>query len=346
MTEKSHNEESCKSYAKVRFRALLWYGLSLALLGFCAGAFSGLSRNPVVNVLLPLLFGLIGGASGLYLARINYESPDDLRKISVMGRMLSVFLLFLLAGAFYGILIRTGTPFYLFVPHDSQKISLKFQIPDNLTAKDEVELILLRYRLNMIGADIEEQNSVLTKVGQVLLNKDRAFLLALEEIIEKIKTNYNLLAKLPPIKNDDERNRIITKYKKNLIDVLSELKNFFEWGKINYQKDPSVIKTIIDNRGIVSQYSGLIYLPYGSMTKDYLEINHICRLWLEKNNLFQNLSDLSRKLNDVFDNYKQDPLNRNLLEYIDKLIVTNTHNPEDEIEVRPTMAKPPEASNK
>jgi hypothetical protein len=238
MNEKNHNEESGGSYTKVRFRALLWYGLSLALLGFCAGTFSGLSRNPVVNVLLPLLFGLIGGASGLYLARINYESPDDLKKISVMGRMLSVFLLFLLAGAFYGILIRTGSPFYLFIPQDSKKISSKFQNPDKLTAKDEVELILLRYKLNMIGADKEEQNSVLAKVEQVFLNRDKAFLPALEEIIEEIKKSYNLLVKLPPIRKDDEQNKIIKDYKKNLIDVLSKLKDFYAWGKINYKKYP------------------------------------------------------------------------------------------------------------
>ena len=42
--------------------AVRWYMLGFALLGGAVGFFAGSSQSPVIGTLLPLLFGLIGGA--------------------------------------------------------------------------------------------------------------------------------------------------------------------------------------------------------------------------------------------------------------------------------------------
>jgi hypothetical protein len=68
--------------------------------------------------------------------------------------------------------------------------------------------------------------------------------------------------------------------------------------------------------------------------------NDICKLWLKKHNLFQNLSDLSRKLNYVFVDYRRYPLSYDLLGRIDKLIMADTPKPQAETGLYPAMAKP------
>jgi hypothetical protein len=44
-----------------------WFTLGLALVGVATGYLIALSKSPVVGIVLPLLFGLIGGAGGVYL---------------------------------------------------------------------------------------------------------------------------------------------------------------------------------------------------------------------------------------------------------------------------------------
>src|SRR5215469_3287685 len=48
--------------------SVLAYALGLGIIGIAAGFFAGASSTPIVTTLLPLLFALVGGASGLYLA--------------------------------------------------------------------------------------------------------------------------------------------------------------------------------------------------------------------------------------------------------------------------------------
>lgn len=145
---------------------LIHYGISIALLGLCIGLFAGLSQSPVVGVLLPLLFGLIGGANGVYLARTNLENKQERKQLGLIGRMLSILLIFVLIGTVYGISIRTGSELSAFLP------SLRPTEPhedvvvlDNLDAmgpSNGLELSLLRYRLRALGVQESEQRAILS----------------------------------------------------------------------------------------------------------------------------------------------------------------------------------------
>jgi hypothetical protein len=49
--------------------SLLAYAFGLALLTAYVGFAAGLSESPVVATLVPLIFGLLGGAGGFYIAQ-------------------------------------------------------------------------------------------------------------------------------------------------------------------------------------------------------------------------------------------------------------------------------------
>src|SRR4051794_35882373 len=59
------------------------------------GAFVGLlvaySATPIVAGLLPLLFGLLGGASGFFIFKINFENPNKIKQLKLFGWSLAAF---------------------------------------------------------------------------------------------------------------------------------------------------------------------------------------------------------------------------------------------------------------
>lgn len=145
---------------------LVLYGVSFALLGLCVGLFAGLSHSPVIGVLLPLLFGLIGGANGLYLARADFTNKQDRRRLGLLGLMLSVFLIFVLGGSLYGILVRTGSGLSGLLLHfqpesDSTTHLVTLADIDTLDTSTALELALLRYRLSRLGVGVKEQKMIL-----------------------------------------------------------------------------------------------------------------------------------------------------------------------------------------
>jgi len=82
MTEQQNaKSDSVNSSLRLSRGSLIFYGVSFALLGLSAGIFAGLSNSPVIGVLLPLLFGLIGGANGFYLYRVNCSVSARVRQI-------------------------------------------------------------------------------------------------------------------------------------------------------------------------------------------------------------------------------------------------------------------------
>lgn len=71
--QESASKKNIPTDVKSLQHAIRWYMLGFALLGGAVGYFAGSSQSPVIGTILPLLFGLIGGASGLYLAKIDLE---------------------------------------------------------------------------------------------------------------------------------------------------------------------------------------------------------------------------------------------------------------------------------
>ncbi|MFC1573099.1 sulfite exporter TauE/SafE family protein [Candidatus Eisenbacteria bacterium] len=155
---------------------LRWYMLGFALLGGAVGAFAGLSHSPVIATLLPLLFGLVGGAGGLYLARAQFNEPHTALRLRTLGRGISLFVVFAVVGSVYGISIRTGGSIGSFLP--SSLLASKKPGPsliDGISTLDEtIELMMLRARIRALGAAPSEEAAVLQEAANRISDSHHA----------------------------------------------------------------------------------------------------------------------------------------------------------------------------
>lgn len=65
--------------------ALRAYVAGLAGVGLVVGLYSGLSLSPVATVVIVSVFGLIGGSSGLYLARTHLDIEEHRARLRAVG---------------------------------------------------------------------------------------------------------------------------------------------------------------------------------------------------------------------------------------------------------------------
>jgi hypothetical protein len=147
--------------------ALFWYGSGTILLGVFLGMAAGLSKTPVIGILIPLLFSILGGAGGLYLAKAELEAPQFILRTQLVGFFTVLLAISVTFGSVYGIALRTGVGFRSFLPSWSgspsdRGVSL---LPDT---EDEfmdpalaLELGALRLRLRILGFTPSEENRVL-----------------------------------------------------------------------------------------------------------------------------------------------------------------------------------------
>jgi len=139
------------------------YLVATAFLGAGTGLFTGISTSPVVGVLLPLLFGLLGGAGGLYVATLDLEQRAAQLKIRTLGTVVTTLMAALIPCAIYGVMLRTGAALASFVPHldagesDAPVITVVRDADPTVS----LELILLRRRLDILGASRSEENAIL-----------------------------------------------------------------------------------------------------------------------------------------------------------------------------------------
>jgi hypothetical protein len=107
MTMDSTNSRETQSPTTLA-SSLRWYSAGFALLGGAIGYMAGASQTPVVATLLPLLFGLIGGAGGIYLARADLSRHATHVRLIAIGKSLAAFVVLLLIGSVLGTSLRTG----------------------------------------------------------------------------------------------------------------------------------------------------------------------------------------------------------------------------------------------
>jgi hypothetical protein len=146
--------------------AFRWFLVGFGLLGLCVGYFAGNSDSPVISVLLPLLFGLVGGAGGFYLAGANLAAPETVLRLRFLGVALTVFTLLLIVGSAYGVLLRTGLGLSSFFPRSLVVSARPADLPalDQKNAHEAIQLVLMRGRLKALGASEDEQRLILDRL--------------------------------------------------------------------------------------------------------------------------------------------------------------------------------------
>ncbi len=168
MPEATNEEKAQAILSKPALRAALrWYLVGFTLLGASVGYFAGSSESPVIGALLPLLFGLVGGAGGLYLAKTDLTTSESWFRIRMIGKALTLFLVFALLGSAYGISLRTGRGLGNFVPSGVFAAEDGVPLPpvDPADPDRAVRFALLRARLAALGASKDEQRSILARVA-------------------------------------------------------------------------------------------------------------------------------------------------------------------------------------
>ncbi|MBN1210178.1 MAG: hypothetical protein JXB05_35325 [Myxococcaceae bacterium] len=151
---------------------LRWSTLGFAVVGAATGLFAGMSQSPVVAALLPLLFGLLGGAGGLFIAKMDLHSPVAQERIRVMGSSIVAFMVLCMLGSIWGLSRRTGqapTAFFTWSAPDPISVT-------GLAQRDaamNLQLVLLRSRLQALGATPAEQAAILQAVAAAPKTQER-----------------------------------------------------------------------------------------------------------------------------------------------------------------------------
>jgi hypothetical protein len=134
-------------------RALAVYAVGVGVVGFLVGAVAGASSTPVISSLLPLLFAVLGGTGGVYVATIDLSQPSSPGNIRVVGSVLLSFAAATILGLATGIVARyqTETRLNKTAPRTCESV------------EGQLELGLLRSRLAGLHVPAEEQRAVLLK---------------------------------------------------------------------------------------------------------------------------------------------------------------------------------------
>lgn len=178
MTDENIKESATSSNSLPMSRsALRWYMLGFGLLGGAVGYFAGSSQSPVIGTLIPLLFGLIGGAGGLYLARLDFEAPKTYFRLEILGKSMVFFILFTLLGSAYGISLRTQGSIWSFVSPSIFLPKSEFTLPEAVLkdTRKAMEIVLLRARIRALGVSLDEERTILEGAAKSMEQKPYEF---------------------------------------------------------------------------------------------------------------------------------------------------------------------------
>jgi hypothetical protein len=157
----SPSSEAADQAVKAGFR---WFLCGFSLLGLSVGYFAGSSNSPVIGVIVPLLFGLVGGGGGFYLAGAELSSPGTALRLRFLGIALTAFIVPLLAGSVYGVLLRTGLGISSFVPSMFVPAPAPLTSLEKQNTHEAIQLVLTRARLRALKATDAEQQIILDRI--------------------------------------------------------------------------------------------------------------------------------------------------------------------------------------
>ena len=141
----------------MRTTKLALYVLGLGVIGFVAGFFAGGSSSPVIGIILPLIFSVIGGTAGISIGRTQIANGDDVSRIALVGASLVTFGILLWLGGVWGASLRLGRNILV----SQEPVDLRSSVRNAGTVAEAVTLSVLAARLQALGTDG-------ATVGQVL----------------------------------------------------------------------------------------------------------------------------------------------------------------------------------
>lgn len=148
--------------AKSSLRMFIVGCMSLgALIGYLVGA----SNSPVVGAVLPLLFVLIGGASGLHLSKVKVDDRASLVTTRAIGICVGLFSVICLSGVLVGSIVRGDVGLLQVIGNDDSKPGSAVELPEVAHADDYLSLLLLRADAKRMGASDEECVRILKAAG-------------------------------------------------------------------------------------------------------------------------------------------------------------------------------------
>ena len=140
--------------------ALWWYVAGLAVVGVASGFFAGASHTAIIGTLLPLLFALIGGTSGIYIANADLTSPALAERLRWLGRALTCFGIACLIGSAAGILLRL----HYERPYRGNQLTTLW----HGRAQESLQLAALRTKLRLLGVSPDEESAILAQAAGAL----------------------------------------------------------------------------------------------------------------------------------------------------------------------------------
>ncbi len=151
---------------------MLWIVVAYCLIGVLVGYLTGASNSPVVGVVIPAIFTLIGGAGSVYLLNMDFKIKESAFKFKIIGISTSFFVLTFIIGLLVGVATRSPYGWAAIFPRSTVKID-EIAVDEIGETKDNIELILLRRKLQMLGATESEVNKIVVLARKEFNNKEK-----------------------------------------------------------------------------------------------------------------------------------------------------------------------------
>lgn len=176
-------------------KALAWYVGGLSIIGLTSGFFAGASHTPIIGTLLPLLFALIGGASGLYIANADWSAAASENRVLWLGRALAGFGLACLIGSATGIALRLHF-------EESYRGNEITQL-SNARTQEQLQLVALRTKLRLLGVSHDEETAILSAAMRAL--RDAATDIPPGQLQEVLTRSRQLKTELQALRDNDAK---------------------------------------------------------------------------------------------------------------------------------------------
>ena len=130
-------------------------------LGGVVGLLVGLSNSPVVAVLLPLLFALLGGTGGFFALRVDFSKDGPKRGLAAFGASLTCICVGIATGTFWGLALRETPRSWSLLATEA---CTEFP-PGGVTDDEALEWVLLDARLCLLGLTLEQRALLLERIS-------------------------------------------------------------------------------------------------------------------------------------------------------------------------------------